>query len=143
MLAAEHEIDLQRLIDEGRLADPGVELLLQPIEQARTEHAFERGMIGGIRCRQQPRVLAEPVALGQRHLRIASGVAGRRIAQPVQQRQNLIEIVVGDQRLLDQRRAGGCIFVVELHGLLDQIGILLVAGEPRNAQSDGAEADQR
>ena len=48
----------------------------------------------------------------------------------MQQRQNLVEIAIGDQRLLDQRRAGGCILTVDLHGLLDQIGVLLVAGEP-------------
>ena len=106
MLAAQHQIDLQRLVDESRLVDPGVELLLQPVQQTRTEHALERGMIGGIRRRQQPGVLAEPVALRQRASARVDAVAGGRIAQPMQQRQDLVEIAIGDQGLLDQRRAG-------------------------------------
>ena len=103
MQAAEHQIDLQRLVEKGRLAKLGVELLLEPVEQPRPEQTFQRGMVGGVRCRQQPRMLAQPVTLGERHRRFARGIAGRRVAQPVQQRKDLVEIAIGDQGLLDQR----------------------------------------
>ena len=39
--------------------------------------------------------------------------------------------------------AGGCIFVVGLQALLDQVRVLLVAGEPGHDQSDRQQADQR
>ena len=45
LLPAEHQIDLQCLVDEARIGGLGVELLFQAEDQARAEHPLERDVI--------------------------------------------------------------------------------------------------
>ena len=45
MQSAEHQVDLQGLVEEARIAGLGVELLLQTEDQARAEHPLQRDVV--------------------------------------------------------------------------------------------------
>ena len=73
-LAAQHQIDLERLVDEARVVDVLLDLLLEPQDEPRPHQALQRRLVGRFR---------RPTSRRGRWLRPkvwATGVASSRVA---------------------------------------------------------------
>ena len=65
-LAAEHQIDLERLVDEGRIVDVLLDLLLKRQDEPRPHEPFERLPVEIVGRVLQARALAEAEGLFER-----------------------------------------------------------------------------
>ena len=128
--AAEHHVDLERLIGESRIGEVGAKLLLQPEDQARPEHALEPDVVDVLGGRLQALALAQPEGAGERRRYRTHAIAGRQIAQVVEQRQNFVQVAIGDDRFSGVGIGGRGIGGAGGFGLLDQGAIVPVAHEP-------------
>ena len=79
-LPPEHQIDLERLVDEGRIVDVLLDLLLERQDEPRPHQPLQRLLIEIVRGVLQARALAEAEGLLERRRIVALGVAGRQIA---------------------------------------------------------------
>ena len=113
MLAAKHQIDLQRFVEEAGIANLAVKLLLQTKEQTRTEQPFQSDAICVLGGRLQAFALAktEPGGQWRRQVGGAAYPAGMSRSS-FRSGSTLCEIVVADKRLFCVRTCVGKIFVI-------------------------------
>ncbi len=141
VLAGQHLVDLQRLVDELRLVEVGVEHLLDAQDQAGAERAFQRAVVGFLRRRVEPAALAEAEALPHRHVRPARRVADGHGAQRVEQRRlRLVEVRVVHCALADQACGADAVF---LHGVVHLADQRVVGGEAHPQRRDAHARHQR
>ncbi len=122
---AEHQVGLQRLIEELRVLQVLGDLLLDPVGQHRHEQVFQATAVGVLGRLAELVTLIEAERQHQRRAFAAMAIAARQVAQRVQRREDVPDAALAGQggaaRLLD----GGDLLV----GVGDQAGVAGVAAE--------------
>ena len=141
-LAAQHQIDLERLVHEGRVVDVLLDLLLERQNEARPHQPFERLLINLIGRVLQARPLAQTEGLVDRGRVVAPGVADRQVRQAADQLVDRQQARIGDRSLLDERSGGGGIVGDAALRRRDERLVSRVAHPPEPEHAEGRERDE-
>ena len=143
MQAAEHQVNFQASYKNPGSVGIAVELFFQTKQQARAEQSFQGDVIGVLGRRFQTFALAQSEAGAPWHGRVSNRITGRHVAKFLQSGRTLCKSR-SPISVFGSVRTGICqIFFPGGVGLLDQIAVAIVAGEPCGQQSRRDQPDQR
>src|SRR6185437_740770 len=141
-LAAQHQINLERLVDEAWIVNVLLDLLFEGQDEPRPQEPFESLAVEIVRGVLKARALAEAKGLFNRRRIVALGVADRQIRQRTDQLVDGQETGIGDRILLDEGSGDRSVVIHALLACGNERGVATVAHPPQAENARGGEADQ-